>query len=300
MSSIAYVTDSDMIEYHRLCGNRRFNFWRLSARAAFSDFRKGDLLFFFAYGRHSRKKGFVGCAHFESAKKLSLKQMWKLYGNLNGFDTMRDLEEAIKRASRDHEVPERMSCLLLSAAVFFSEPVFPQEAKVPVSEKLESYMYLDRNDPEATLRILRIAREKGLDPWASSQSEEPENVFELDETREILANIARDLGEEAWNREEMKRARALAASAVGYEKIRGSLTDLFLLKDGILTIVFPYVSNSLREAASLRALLGKMMYYRVKGKQMGLPVREVNFKILCGEEERQKDLLEEAVNHVGL
>jgi hypothetical protein len=226
--------------------------------------------------------------------------MWKLYGNLNGFDTMRDLEEAIKRASRDHEVPERMSCLLLSDAVFFSEPVFPQEAKVPVSEKLESYMYLDRNDPEATLRILRIAREKGLDPWASSQSEEPENVFELDETREILANIARDLGEEAWNREEMKRARALAAAAVGYEKIRGSLTDLFLLKDGILTIAFPYVSNSLREAASLRAMLGKMMYYRVKGKQMGLPVREVNFKILCGEEERQKDLLEEAVNHVGL
>ncbi len=298
MSSIAYVTDSNMIEYHRLCGNRRFNFWRLSARAAFSDFRKGDLLFFFAYGRHSRRKGFVGYAHFDGAKKLSLKQMWKLYGNLNGFDTIQDLEEAIKRASRDHEVPERMSCLLLSDAVFFSEPVYPNEANVPVSEKLESYMYLDRTDPEATLRILRVAREKGLDPWASSQSEEPENIFELDETREILANIARELGEEAWNREETKRARALAASISGYEAVRGSLADQFLLKDGSLTLAFPYVSSASRETQSVRALLGKMMYYRVKGKQMGLPVQEMKFEILSAEEERQRDLLEEAVNHV--
>ena len=120
MSSIAYVTDSNMIEYHRLCGSRRFNFWRLSARAAFSDFRKGDLLFFYAYGRNKKKKGFVGYAHFDGARKLSLKQMWKEYGTLNGFDTRADLEEAIRRASRDHEVPERMSCLLLSKLINIS------------------------------------------------------------------------------------------------------------------------------------------------------------------------------------
>lgn len=50
MSSIAYTTDQEMIEYHRLCGNRDVNFWRLSARAGFTDFKRGDLLFFYAYG----------------------------------------------------------------------------------------------------------------------------------------------------------------------------------------------------------------------------------------------------------
>ena len=298
MSSIAYVTDSNMIEYHRLCGSRRFNFWRLSARAAFSDFRKGDLLFFYAYGRNKKKKGFVGYAHFDGARKLSLKQMWKEYGTLNGFDTRADLEEAIRRASRDHEVPERMSCLLLSDAVFFSEPVYPKEANVEVNEKLESYMYLDRNDPEATLRILRIARQKGIDPWASSQSDEPENVFELDETREILAAIAKELGEEAWTREEKKRARALASAVTGFEPIRGSEADAFVFKDGRLTLVFPYVASMGKEPNAIRALLGKMMYYRSRAVQFALPGNEISFEVLCEEGEPNGEFLKEAASHV--
>lgn len=298
MSSIAYVTDSNMIEYHRLCGSRRFNFWRLSARAAFSDFRKGDLLFFYAYGRNKKKKGFVGYAHFDGARKLSLKQMWKEYGTLNGFDTRADLEEAIRRASRDHEVPERMSCLLLSDAVFFSEPVYPKEANVEVNEKLESYMYLDRNDPEATLRILRIARQKGIDPWASSQSDEPENVFELDETREILAAIAKELGEEAWTREEKKRARALASAVTGFEPIRGSEADAFVFKDGRLTLVFPYVASIGKEPNAIRALLGKMMYYRSRAVQFALPGNEISFEVLCEEGEPNGEFLKEAASHV--
>ena len=48
MSSIAYVTDEKMLEYHRLCRNKDILFWRLSSRKKFTDFRKGDLLFFFA------------------------------------------------------------------------------------------------------------------------------------------------------------------------------------------------------------------------------------------------------------
>ena len=297
MSSIAYVTDSNMIEYHRLCGNRRFNFWRLSARAAFSDFRKGDLLFFYAYGRRGRRKGFVGYAHFDSARRLSLKQMWKQYGNLNGFDTRDHLEEAIRRVSRDHEVPERMSCLYLVDAVFFNEPVYPQEASVPVSEKLESYMYLDRNDPEATLRILRIAREKGIDTWASSQSEEPAGSFDLDETREILAIIARELGPENWKKEEGKRVKALLEAAEGYERIRGSL-DAFLLQDGVLSLAFPYVSSHPKDTGAIRSLLGKILYYRARGSELSLPVKEVRYEILTSEEESRREFLKEAVKDV--
>ena len=66
MSSIAYVTDEAMLEYHRLCRNRSILFWRLTEKKKFTDFRKGDLLFFFARPVRGRKKGFVGYAHYDS------------------------------------------------------------------------------------------------------------------------------------------------------------------------------------------------------------------------------------------
>ena len=98
MSSIAYVTDQEMIEFHRLCGNSDVNFWRLSARAGFSDFKHGDLLFFYAYGQTKRKKGFVGYAHFEGTSRLTLDQMWKRYGTRNGYADRKRLKEAIQLA----------------------------------------------------------------------------------------------------------------------------------------------------------------------------------------------------------
>ena len=95
MSSIAYVTDEKMLEYHRLCRNRDILFWRLSSRKKFTDFRKGDLLFFFARPAHSRRKGLIGYAHFDSVKRLSLRQMWNKFNTSTGYDSMQLLSEAI-------------------------------------------------------------------------------------------------------------------------------------------------------------------------------------------------------------
>ena len=44
MSSIAYITDHQMIEYHRLNGNRIINFWKPSTMKKISDFNPGDFL----------------------------------------------------------------------------------------------------------------------------------------------------------------------------------------------------------------------------------------------------------------
>ena len=70
MSSIAYVADEKMIEYHRLFGSRNINFWRLSSQKRFKDFKKGDLLFFYTRSEHSKKKGFVGYAHYDSTERM--------------------------------------------------------------------------------------------------------------------------------------------------------------------------------------------------------------------------------------
>ena len=121
MSSIAYVTDRKMIDYHRLCGNTTMNFWRLSAGKEFTDFHRGDLLFFYTrMSGRTREKGFVGYAHFESAHPLSLRQMWKRYGTLNGYYTQYELAEAIRRASKNDEIPEKMNTLFLKDVVFFN------------------------------------------------------------------------------------------------------------------------------------------------------------------------------------
>ena len=57
MSSIAYITDSKMLEMHRLNAHKTMNFWRLSNKINFSDFNKGDLVFFLSKDKqHLRKK----------------------------------------------------------------------------------------------------------------------------------------------------------------------------------------------------------------------------------------------------
>ena len=70
MGSIAYVTEENMLAYHRLCRNQSILFWRLSNKK-FTDFHKGDLLFFFARPNHGRKKALIGYAHYDSEINLS-------------------------------------------------------------------------------------------------------------------------------------------------------------------------------------------------------------------------------------
>jgi hypothetical protein len=124
MSTIAYVTDEKMLEYHRLCRHRTILFWRLSSKKNFSDFRKGDILFFFAKARYGKKKGLIGYAHFDSIRRLSISSMWKNYGERTGYDSEEQLRGAIEKAARG-EIPKKMSCLYLTGVVFFVYPVYP-------------------------------------------------------------------------------------------------------------------------------------------------------------------------------
>ena len=282
MSSIAYVTDQEMIEYHRLCGNRNMNFWRLSSRSAFKDFHKGDLLFFFARGLRGKKKGLVGYAHFDSTRRMSLNQMWKRYGTLNGYDSKHNLEAAILDAARDGQIPPEMNCLYLTDAVFFVDPVYPNEVGLKINEKLESYTYLDRDDPRITVRILRKAEEKGIDVWASAQSFEPEYIFKLDETRHMLCVMANDLGEDELNSSESRSAHACIRKIVeeeGFEYIKGTTLSAFKADETGINIALPFVYNSRDRAARLKDLLGRITYCRLKAKEYGLP--EVRFTVLC-------------------
>ncbi len=303
MSSIAYTTDQEMIEYHRLCGSRNVNFWRLSSRAGFTDFKPGDLLFFYAYGQSQRKKGLVGYAHYEGSYRLSLDEMWRRYRTANGYSSKAKLKEAIEAASRKGSVPDKMNCLSLKDCVYFSSPVFPEEAGLHINDRLESFTYLDKKDEAATVRILRLAEERGIDVWAESQTYEPDSIFALDEIRQQLRLIQARMPEEDRGERELARCRRLVKKLLvsgEYEPVRGSVCDVFRVTEGRVEITVPFVSGTADRMKRIRNILGKLLLYRITADEIGLRGGSPSFAIVTEEDDEEKEFLREAVRYVGL
>lgn len=70
MGSIAYITDKNMMEYHRLHGNSVINFWKPSIKSI-TDFKKGDMLFFLTKGTERGKKKRKGNTWIRSSSKAT-------------------------------------------------------------------------------------------------------------------------------------------------------------------------------------------------------------------------------------
>ncbi|HET6785412.1 MAG TPA: hypothetical protein VFH18_05275 [Erysipelotrichaceae bacterium] len=191
MSSIAYITDKNMIEFHRLNGNSTISFWRPSAGKRFTDFNHGDLLFFLAKGtelKSTGEKGIIGYGRFQHSVQHSFRQMWNQYGSLNGYETTEDFKEAILRVSKDKILPTSLSSLILNEIVFFQAPVYLSELGMRISNNLESFIYLDKDNPEMTVKILLKANEMGVDAWSSAVSPyaPSSSVFDDDLARHII------------------------------------------------------------------------------------------------------------------
>lgn len=281
MSSIAYVTDEAMLEYHRLCRNRSILFWRLTEKKKFTDFRKGDLLFFFARPVRGRKKGFVGYAHYDSTKHLSMRQMWDLYKEMTGYDSEQRMRDAITKAAKN-DVPEKMNCLYLTDVVFFLSPIYPDEVGLNISSKLESYCYLDRSDPKITADLLEKAEEHGIDLWSADSSTAPEVIFRTDAVRHKLAAIHREIGKESGSEKERGMCRRLAKAKdaqEGWEMIRGSRTDCMKTDKNGITIAVPFAMQANDREQRIREFAGKLYLYRLMAEKAHLGYR-LRFEVL--------------------
>ena len=291
MSSIAYVADEKMIEYHRLFGSRNINFWRLSSQKRFKDFKKGDLLFFYTRSKHSKKKGFVGYAHYDSTEKMSLKRMWKKYEQKNGYDNFEQLKDAIQTAARDNQIPEQMNCLYLTDVVFFVAPIYPEDIGIQISQKLESYCYLDQNDPQVTVRLLKLAEKVGIDIWSAAQSKESQDVFRKDELRHHLAVCAKEIGNSGLTEQETKKANKLSKKLDdSFEYIRGSENDYLRIDNRDLIIAIPFVFTQKDYDMRKLELMGKLTMYKLYILRNHLDVDHVKFRILT--EQEQPEILE--------
>ncbi len=126
MSSIAYISDEKMLDFHRKSGNRSINFWRLS-RKKFGRFHPGDLIFFLDKSQlhpETKEKGLVAYGRLKEIDSLSLKTMWERYETKNGYPHYEGLVEAIQSSNNDDEIKGRIQSLVLEDLIFFHSPVF--------------------------------------------------------------------------------------------------------------------------------------------------------------------------------
>ena len=298
MSSIAYVTDEEMLEYHRLCRNRTILFWRLSSKRKIADFLPGDLLFFFARPHRSRKKALIGYAHYDSTKRLSLNQMWAQYGESTGYSSKQKLVDAMKKAAKG-DIPKSMRCLLLKDVVFFLAPIYPEEVGLNIQNKLESYTYLDRDDPKVTLRILKVAEDHGIDLWSQDSSRTPDEIFHGDEIRHKMAVIANELGEFSGSTNEKTRINKVLEEKLKerkWEMIRGSTTDCMKVLKDTITIGLPYIYQTNDFNVRTNELFGKITLYRLLGKKYHVD-RRFQFELLSDKSVSEMKELVEELNH---
>ncbi|MBR0137198.1 MAG: hypothetical protein IJM15_02195 [Erysipelotrichaceae bacterium] len=170
MASIAYISDSNMLEYHRLNGNKTIVFWRISSKK-FSDFTAGDLLFFLSKDQQQSRrneKGIVGCGCYMGNSSHSINQMWKKYRDATGYGSLKALREAIIKNNKSEEEPAKVNCLKLQHVVFFQSPIYLSDVGMKISNSLESFTYLDKNGGTITLTLLDLASKVGPDSWSSA------------------------------------------------------------------------------------------------------------------------------------
>lgn len=184
MASIAYITDRNMIEYHRINGNRIINFWKPSNQKKINDFKKGDYLFFLAKGSEkevTREKGIIGYGKLERMRTMSLDKMWYEYKTMNGYSSKQQLSEAIQKVTKDHTIPKSIQCMILKEVTFFQTPVYLSEFNITLSKQIESYTYIDREGLNVTSMILKKAEEYGMDIWSMLMNDEAP-AFAMDST----------------------------------------------------------------------------------------------------------------------
>ncbi|MBR2577843.1 MAG: hypothetical protein IKE38_02825 [Erysipelotrichaceae bacterium] len=239
MSAIAYITDSKLLELHRLNAHETMNFWRISTGTSFSDFGKGDLVFFLSKDKeHMKKKekGIVGFGKLDDIYVYAPKTMWKKFSTLNGYNSYDEFREAIEKVSKDHVLPKKISSFYLKNVVFFQAPIYLSELGMSVSSRIESFVYIK---PEESVIDLLEYGKNAIDIWSSV-----DNAVDRvdDEQLEYALKLAqKDIGDYRLPENKLRSANRVmkklqeknpSSSFIGRSKL-----DLCLVNDRDILIV---------------------------------------------------------------
>ncbi len=259
MSAIAYITDSKMLDMHRLNANTTMNFWRLSQLLTFSNFKVGDLIFFLSKDKEhlrDKEKGIVGYGKVDKLMVNSVSTMWNKYGEENGYNTYEDFKEAIIKVSKDHKLPSKISSFYLTDVVFFQTPAYLSEFGMNISNNIESYTYI--NPEDIVIKLLEYGKEN-IDIWSSN-----ENLSEKIDDEELYYSIRlahKEIGDYPLSEDKLKKAiktmRKVKKLNPILKYVGDSYIDLCLVNQRNALIVL-YNSGSL----DIRLLIGQAELYK--------------------------------------
>lgn len=162
-----------MIEFHRLKGNQTMVFWRFSVRK-FARFNKGDLVFFIDRRyRHpqTQEKGIIGYGRCEAITNNSVKQVWEQHKTNTGYTSYEAFKTSIKYYRKDeNRLPSQIQVIKLKGVVFLQNPIFLSEIGIDLSERLESFTYIEKEGKDASNELLDLVQLVGVDQWMMSQN----------------------------------------------------------------------------------------------------------------------------------
>ena len=279
MSAIAYVTDSKMLELHRLNRHKTMNFWRLSTNISFSAFHEDDLVFFLSKDKEHRlrdEKGIVGFGRLKKMSVASIRTMWERYGIYNGYQTLDDFKQAILKVAKDKKLPKKISGFYQENVTFF-QPVYLSECGVDLSNKVESYIYLK---DDVVVKLLTLAKHSG-DMWTGT-SEDQEAITE-EEKRFVLFQIHDEIKDLSQDEKTRKRAAKALKKYMEehpeYKPLYDSANELYRINKDLIEIVFYHDRYS-----DLKAMAGQAFLYR-KYFRDRFPDRYA-FLFRCSDEDR--------------
>ncbi len=280
MTAIAYITDTKMLENHRILRNDTMNFWRLSTNINFSDFKIGDLVFFLSKDKIHRRhgeKGIIGFGRLKELRVYSPNTMWKKYGKNNGYINKKEFEAAIRKVSKDNKLPSKISSMYLTNVVFFQNPTYLSEYNMQISKQVESYIYL--NDVSIPFRILEYAK-TAIDSW--TVDEDSIKLCEEEQILLYLRYLEKEIGSlnlsekiKANTRRNLKQYQSEHSE---YEMRDKDELKLYKVNENKLSIVF-YRDKAIDE----RLIIGQAYlyrYYLIKNYPYDI---EISFKILSDE-----------------
>lgn len=292
MASIAYITDRHMIEFHRLNGNQTISFWRPSVGKRFTDFNHGDLLFFLAKGTEMKttgEKGIIGYGRFDHSISYSFRQMWNHFESLNGYPDQKSFKDAILRVAKAKTLPANISSLILKDIVFFQAPVYLSEFGMKISNNLESFIYLDKEDPEMTVKILKKANEIGVDAWANamSRSSRSSTVFEDDLARHVLQLHLQNFGSLSTEKETRKQSRILnevVTKSKHLQWLDARKQELIAFNEEGIELYFSIDCNKNQIMERVVYSFGKFSLIRKLAREIPNFIQKISFKLMIDHE----------------
>lgn len=269
MSSIAYITDQDMIEYHRLHGNNRIVYWRPSGQKKFQFFQHGDYLFFLTKGTEKgkqREKGIIGYGRYEQDERCGIHEMWEKYGVQCGYADETRLQNAIMKMNKNHKLPQQIQCLILNNIIFFQTPIYLSELDKTISKQIESYIYLDQ---ELSWNILAQAQQAGIDYW-TRYVEQHDHPIQHDQDIIIVQNLREQLTVQELSKYEKKKTIAFAKTMVIQKHGRylaGATMDFACWKNNVSCFYLPCLLSLKTWKRNLLYTIAKAVIYQAACKE---------------------------------